>query len=107
MLIQLAQNENLLRIDFLTPTRLTQDKHLVQHPLFLPLVKQTTLRVLDLAAQHGGGRPDFVLRNQLYPVAEVVRLVENRTHWWDERLFRAFATGANVGWVDGQRHLSV
>lgn len=83
LLTQLAQNENLLRIDFLTPTRLTQDKHLVQHPLFLPLAKQTTLRVLDLAAQHGGGRPDFVLRNELYPAAEGVRLVENRTRWWD------------------------
>lgn len=83
LLKALARNGNLLTVEFLTPTRLTQEEHLVKSAEFLPLAKHVVLRLLDLAAQHGGGRPSVVLKSDLYPAAEQVMLVQDHTHWWD------------------------
>ncbi|MCB0083200.1 MAG: hypothetical protein KDE47_19800, partial [Caldilineaceae bacterium] len=80
--------KNLLRVDFLTPTRITKGNETWKQPDFFAFGKQTVLRVMDLAAQHGGGRPTIdgqplELRTHIYPYLDQVTLVENHTHWWD------------------------
>lgn len=102
LLDQIAEQNNHLRIDFLTPTRLTQGDHIVKTPHFFPLAKAIVLRVLDLCAQHAGGRPAVVLKRDLYPFADTVKLVESNTHWWDlkgysARLARPQVLGGFVG----------
>lgn len=102
LLDQLAEQNNYLRIDFLTPMRLTQGEHIVKTPQFFPLAKAIVLRILDLCAQHAGGRPDVVLKRDLYPFADAVKLVESNTHWWDlkgysSRLGRPQVLGGFVG----------
>jgi hypothetical protein len=104
----LAAQGNQLTIAFLTPTRLTiQGDHIAKQPDFFPLIKQTVLRLLDLAAQHGGGRPTingeaFALRGDLYQYADQVELVADHTQWWDakghsSRLGRQQVLGGFVG----------
>lgn len=107
MALDLEQRDNLLRIDFLTPMRLLQNKQLVRKPEFFPLGKQIVLRTMDLCAQHGEGRPvmrgevagsivassgvadrevtdrPLVLKTDIYPYLDSVRLVEDQTHWWE------------------------
>jgi hypothetical protein len=83
LLAALALQENRLTIHFLTPMRLIQNKQRVDKARFFPLAKQAVLRMLDLCAQHGGGRPDVHLKTDVYPFIEAVTLVEDRTHWWD------------------------
>jgi hypothetical protein len=102
LLDQLAEQNNHLRIDFLTPTRLTQGEHTVKTPLFFPLAKSIVLRILDLSAQHAGERPEIILKHDLYPYADAVHLVEDNTHWWDvkgysSRLERQQVLGGFVG----------
>jgi hypothetical protein len=99
---QVRAQENLLGIEFLTPLRLIQGEATVKTPAFFPLAKQVVLRVLDLCAQHGGGRPDVVLKRDLYPAADVVTLLADQTSWWDVagysgRLGRAQQLGGLVG----------
>lgn len=72
-----------LRLCFQTPLRLNQESRLVKSPVFFPLIKQIALRVLDLCAQHGAGRPDVRLKQALYPYADQVTLVDDRTAWWE------------------------
>jgi hypothetical protein len=91
-----------LTLRALTPLRLDQDQRLVKSATFFPFVKQVVLRVMDLAAQHGDGRPPVSLRQDLYPVADRVTLVEDRMRWWDlagysSRLGRAQRLGGLVG----------
>lgn len=81
---RLHNRGNLLSLRFLTPMRVTQDEHMAKTPEFFPLVKQMARRLLDLSAQHAGGRPaDVVLKRDLYSAADAVRLVEDTTTWWD------------------------
>ncbi len=80
---RLAARENRLTLHFRTPLRLYQRKQLLRSPEPFPLIKHVVRRVLDLAAQHGEGRPDVVLRRDVYPFADRVRLVDDRTRWWD------------------------
>lgn len=99
---RLAAADNRLVIDFLTPTRITQDDHTAKGPAFFPLAKKIVLRVLDLCAQQGGGRPDVQLKSDLYPAADTVQLVRDETHWWDlkgysSRLGRGQVLGGFVG----------
>lgn len=99
--------ENWLRIDFLTPTRIMQNHQTWKQPDFFALGKQIVLRVMDLAAQQGGGRPTvgglpLELRRDIYPYLDAVTLVEDRTHWWDlagysSRVGRAQQMGGLVG----------
>lgn len=98
----LARHDNLLTVDFLTPLRLIQAEHMVKTPAFFPLAKQVALRVLDLCAQHGDGRPDVVLKRDVYPTADTVTLVHDQTRWWDVtgysgRLARAQKLGGLIG----------
>lgn len=99
---QLAANEKRLTIEFLTPLRLIQGEHTVKTPEFFPLAKQVVLRVLDLCSQHGDGRPDVVLKRDIYPAADAVTLVADHTTWWDVagysgRLGREQRLGGLVG----------
>lgn len=85
-----------------TPLRLNQEQKLVKAPAFFPLVKQAALRLLDLCAQHGTGRPDVRLKEQLYPAADRVHLVADRTHWeeltgFSQRIGRTQQLGGLVG----------
>lgn len=94
--------EKLLAVEFLTPTRLIQAGQTVKAPDFFPLAKQVVLRVLDLCAQHGEGRPDVVLKRDLYPAADAVTRTADATRWWDVagysgRLGREQQLGGLVG----------
>lgn len=98
----LAEHDNRLALSFLTPLRLIQGEHTVKSPAFFPLLKSVVLRVLDLCAQHGGGRPDVVLKRDIYPAADAVTLVADATRWWDVagysgRLQREQQLGGLVG----------
>ncbi|MEM7537535.1 MAG: CRISPR system precrRNA processing endoribonuclease RAMP protein Cas6 [Chloroflexota bacterium] len=102
---QLAAQNNHLQVTFCTPTRLTNNKKTLKQPDFFALAKHAARRVLDLSAQHAGGRPDdFELRRDLYPYADTVTLVEDNTRWWDvsgysNRINRAQRLGGFVGTV--------
>jgi hypothetical protein len=106
-LAQLSAQGNQLTIDFLTPTRVTQDEHTQKRAEFFPFCKKVVLRVLDLCAQHGGGRPlvdnqPLELKRDIYPFADQVQLLADNTHWWDlkgysARLDRAQVLGGFVG----------
>ncbi|MEZ4861183.1 MAG: CRISPR system precrRNA processing endoribonuclease RAMP protein Cas6 [Caldilineaceae bacterium] len=108
LLAHLAMQGNQLTLDFLTPMRLvTQGEHTAKTPDFFPLIKQTVKRILDLAHQHGQGRPTIagapvVLKRDIYPYADQVHLVADQTHWWDvkgysSRLGRQQVLGGYIG----------
>ena len=97
-----AAADNRLTLHFETPLRLIQGEHLVQEPHFFPLIKQVVLRVLDLCSQHSSGRPPVVLKQDIYPLADAVQLVEQSTQWWDlsgysNRLHQPQVMGGLVG----------
>jgi len=99
---QVQTHDNLLTVTFLTPTRLIQAGHTAKTAAFFPLMKQVVLRVLDLCAQHGEGRPAVVLKRDIYPAADAVEVVTDDTHWWDVagysgRLGREQRLGGLVG----------
>lgn len=84
----LTQADNLLRVDFLTPTRIMKNKQVCRQPDFFSLGKQVVLRLLDLSAQHGDGRPTMgaeplELGKHIYPHLDEVRLMQDQTHWWE------------------------
>ncbi|MBI1298735.1 CRISPR system precrRNA processing endoribonuclease RAMP protein Cas6 [bacterium] len=102
LLPRLEEEGNRLTIQMRTPLRLIQGGERVQGPRFFPLAKQSVLRLLDLSAQHGGGRPDVHLKDDVYPWIDQVTLVEDRTHWWDlmgysGRLQRSQVLGGLMG----------
>jgi len=85
---QLTARDNHLRIDWLTPTRITQRRELWQDADFFAFGKQVVLRILDLCAQHGGGRPTIdgqplEVRRDIYPHLNSVELIADQTRWWD------------------------
>lgn len=99
---QVREHENLLTVEFLTPTRLIQGGHTAKTADFFPLMKQVVLRVLDLCAQYGEGRPTVVLKRDIFPAADAVTLVADNTQWWDVtgysgRLEREQKLGGLVG----------
>ncbi|MCC9077510.1 CRISPR system precrRNA processing endoribonuclease RAMP protein Cas6 [Litorilinea aerophila] len=102
LLDELAACDNHLSVEFLTPLRLIQNRQTVEAPHFFPLIKQSVLRVLDVCAQYGGGRPDIQLKREIYPHADQVALVMDQTRWWDlkgysGRLKRPQVLGGLVG----------
>ena len=102
LLAQLAQQDNQLRIRFLTPTRIVSNKQTLKQPDFFPLCKQVVLRVMDLCAQHGAGRPDVILKRDIYGYADQVKLVRDNSTWWDVqgysgRLERKQVLGGLIG----------
>lgn len=93
-----------LRLHFHTPLRLNQEQRLVKAPAFFPLVKQIALRLLDLAGQHGAGRPEIRLKEDLYPYVDSVTCAADRTRWqeltgFSQRIGRAQQLGGLVGEV--------
>ena len=55
---------NHLQVHFQTPARINQGEHMLKTPAFFPFAKQVVLRLLDLCAQHGSGRPNVVLKRE-------------------------------------------
>jgi hypothetical protein len=85
---ELAANDNQLRVEFLTPMRLTPNHQRATKPAFFAFCKAAVLRMLDLSAQYGGGRPTIggeplELKRDIYGHADGVTLVHDETHWWD------------------------
>lgn len=85
---QLAANDNQLWVEFLTPLRLTPNHQRATKPDFFAFCKAAVLRMLDLSAQYGGGRPTLAgepleLKRDIYGAADAVTLVQDETHWWD------------------------
>jgi hypothetical protein len=107
LLETLEAHDYQLSMELLTPLRLTQGDHIVKTPAFFPFFKQIVLRVLDLCAQYGGGRPTLAdqpleLKRDLYPYADQVQLVDDQSRWWDVkgysgRLDRQQMLGGLVG----------
>lgn len=105
----LAEEKNRLTLHFHTPTRLTQDEHKVDRPEPFQTLKAAVLRVTDLAAQYGGGRPTvdgrpLHLKTDIYPHADRVQVIADETRWWDVsgysgRLDREQKMGGFVGRV--------
>ncbi len=100
----LAGREGRLTLHLRTPLRLPQGGHLVRRPEPFPLFKHLARRLLDLAAQHGEGRPDVVLKRDVYPYADQVQVAADETRWWDvqgysSRLGRHQPLGGLVGRV--------
>lgn len=99
---QASTAEPHLTCTFHTPLRLNQGQQLVKTPNFFPLIKQVVLRVLDLCVQHGGGRPEIALGQDIYPWANRVTLVADYTEWWElagysRRLGREQQLGGLIG----------
>jgi len=99
---RLQANAMRLTIEFATPMRLIQTGHIAKEAAFFPLIKQVVLRVLDLCAQHGEGRPDVMLKRDIFPAADAVMLVADETRWWDvsgysSRLGREQRLGGLIG----------
>ncbi len=85
---ELAANDNQLWVEFLTPMRLTPNHQRATKPDFFAFCKAAVLRMLDLSAQYGGGRPTIngaalELKRDIYGQADGVQLVHDDTHWWD------------------------
>lgn len=91
----LEARDNRLTVNFTTPTRLIRRKRKISTPDPFQLIKNAALRILDLSAQFGGGRPTtglqgngptgqaLELKRDLYPYADAVALVKDETRWWD------------------------
>jgi len=92
---RLETRDNRLTVNFTTPTRLIKRQGKISTPEPFQLIKNAALRILDLSAQFGGGRPTtglqgnsptgqaLALKRDLYPHADVVALVNDETRWWD------------------------
>ena len=92
---RLEAADNRLTINFATPTRLIKRRGKIGTPEPFQLIKNIALRVLDLSAQFGGGRPTIgllhdepsesalQLKRDIFPYADAVTLVSDETRWWD------------------------
>ena len=92
---RLQAADNRLTINFSTPTRLIKGQGKISAPEPFQLIKNMALRILDLSAQYGGGRPTtdlqrngatgraLELKRDLFPCADAVALVNDETRWWD------------------------
>jgi hypothetical protein len=79
---QLRAAGNTLRLRFLSPTRLEENKHLFKSPDFAVLFRRLLYRIDDLARQYaGGGRRDPADKARLDRAADRVRLVESGARW--------------------------
>ncbi len=88
LLDELAANGNQLWVEFLTPMRLTPNHRRATKPSFFPLAKAAVIRMLDLSAQYGDGRPTIAgrplaLKEDIYGAADTVQLLHDATEWWD------------------------
>jgi len=97
----LRQNGGILSSGFLTPTRIVQQKRLVHEPHFSPLFHRLLDRLEALMTTYGGG-PSGYVKEDLLPLADQVRLVENHTRWMDVQSYsrrrgRSTPVGGFVG----------
>jgi len=70
-----------LGLDFLTPTRLVEEGHLLKVPEFGPLFHRLWRRVADLGRAFADATPDEAEGYRLVGLARQVRLVEDGTRW--------------------------
>jgi CRISPR-associated endoribonuclease Cas6 len=71
-----------LRVRFLSPTRLIDSDSLVKAPDFGIFFRRLLERIDELSKQHNGGTrrsPEEI--NELYQLADQVRLIEQSTQW--------------------------
>ena len=111
---RLADRDNRLTVNFATPTRLIKRQGKISAPEPFQLIKNAALRILDLSAQFGGGRPTarlqgngpaaqpLELKRDLFPHADAVVLLDDDTRWWDVsgysgRLRQAQRLGGFIG----------
>ena len=111
---RLETRDNRLTINFTTPTRLIKRQGKISTPEPFQLIKNAAMRILDLSAQFGGGRPTtgpqgngptghaLALKRDLFPYADAVALVNDETRWWDVsgysgRLRQAQRLGGFIG----------
>lgn len=79
---QLRADGNILRVRFLSPTRLEEKKRLFKSPDFAVLFRRLLYRIDDLGRQYAGGeRRDPAERVFLERAADRVRLVESGARW--------------------------
>jgi hypothetical protein len=96
---------NEIRLHFLSPTRLIEANALVKAPDFGVFFRRLLERMDDLARQHnGGGRRSPQELNQLYALADQVRLIDHSTRWVDlwgpsSRRGQSAPMGGFVGWA--------
>lgn len=94
-----------IRLHFLSPTRLIESNTLIKAPDFSVFFRRLLERMDDLARQHhGGGRRPLQQLNQLYALADQVRLIDQSTHWVDlwgpsSRRRQKTPMGGFVGWA--------
>ncbi len=82
--LQAAREGDRLRIDFLTPLRLVVEERLLKSPDFGALFFHLLLRLDELAVQHAGAeRRPTAEREQLWNLANRVRLIESQARWED------------------------
>ena len=98
---RVAADGGRLTLTFLTPTRIVEAGRLVHRPFFAPLFHRLLERLEALSAAYAG-EPLPLDKERLLPLADRVRLVEDRTRWVDvasgsRRLGRATPVGGFVG----------
>jgi len=104
----LQQNPRRLRLAFLSPARIIQEKHLVKEPSFAPLFDRTLERLEALERLYGEpsdsvpGRPDV---HTLRACARQVRLTDHETRWIEvrstsRRTGHTTPTSGVVGWAE-------
>jgi len=90
-----------LGVTFLTPTRIVEAGRLVHRPFFTPLFHRLLERLEALSAAYADA-PLSLDKERLLPLADRVRLVEDRTRWVDiasksRRMGRSTPIGGFVG----------
>ena len=98
---RIAQDGGRLTLTFLTPTRIVEAGRLVHRPFFTPLFHRLLERLEALSAAYAD-RPLPLEKDRLLPLADRVRLVEDRTRWVDvasgsRRLGRSTPVSGFVG----------
>ncbi len=100
---QLAEGDNRLTLEFLTPTRIVHEERLVHSPEFVPLLARLVDRIGTLRSQFADDPPvSYEEKGSLLSVAQGVECVRDETRWWDvkglsTRLGRAQPLGGFVG----------
>jgi len=78
-----------ITIDFLTPTRLTEQKHLVHNALFCPLTHRLCERLTALEVAYGTEKGPITAdkKHELVELAESVRCIDDTTQWEELRSY--------------------
>jgi len=100
---RLADADNCLTLEFLTPTRIIHAERLMHRPAFVPLLARLVDRVSTLRVQFAELPPlSYEEKGELLAWGEQVELVRDETAWWDvkglsTRLGRPQPLGGFVG----------